>query len=251
MTYEDLPQGGCTFYSFTPPGESPPGAPVSNEGVHTLYAAAIDRAGNTSAPVSLLFQIDSTPPIIECDAPTPLMLLHSGDHAVTPSEVYAGPSGLNQGASTLSGSVPTNSIGPKSINFTATDIGGNQTVQACGFNVIYDFGGPYPPVSPPPVLNPVKAGQATPVKFSLAGNQGLNVISGGYPASQAVGCNVREPIGPLEAAGQPGKSGLSYDPTSGLYSIVWKTSKEWAGTCRGLVIQFADGTKHWAYFQFR
>ena len=39
--------------------------------------------------------------------------------------------------------------------------------------------------------------------------------------------------------------------TTGWYSIIWKTEKAWAGTCRALVLQLVDGTEHLAYFQFR
>jgi len=66
-----------------------------------------------------------------------------------------------------------------------------------------------------------------------------------------VACDTLEPAGALEAIKSPGKSGLSYDPTTGWYSIIWKTEKAWAGTCRTLVIQLVDGTEHLAYFQFR
>jgi len=117
--------------------------------------------------------------------------------------------------------------------------------------VIYDFAGFYPPVEPAPALNPAKAGKAIPLKFSLAGDQGLAVIASGYPASQAISCDTLEPAGSLEAIMLAGKSGLSYDPTTGWYSIIWKTEKAWAGTCRTLVIQLVDGAQHFAYFQFR
>jgi hypothetical protein len=48
-----------------------------------------------------------------------------------------------------------------------------------------------------------------------------------------------------------GKSGLTYDPTSGRYTYVWKTEKAWAGTCRYLSLQLADGTEKRAAFMFK
>ena len=47
-----------------------------------------------------------------------------------------------------------------------------------------------------------------------------------------------------------GSSSLTYDPTTGLYTYVWKTDKVWAGTCRQLDLRLADGTDHPAFFRF-
>jgi hypothetical protein len=117
--------------------------------------------------------------------------------------------------------------------------------------VIYDFGGFYPPVEPAPALNAAKAGRAIPVKFSLAGDQGPDVLAAGYPASQAVDCGTLEPKGGLEATRPAGKSALGYAAGNGRYHYVWKTEKGWGGTCRALVIRLVDGTEHPAYFRFR
>jgi hypothetical protein len=59
-------------------------------------------------------------------------------------------------------------------------------------------------------------GQSVPIKFSLGGDQGLDVIAAG----------------------------------NGWYSHGWNTRKEWAGTCRALVTQ-VNATEHLAYFQFK
>ena len=48
----------------------------------------------------------------------------------------------------------------------------------------------------------------------------------------------------------PGNSGLSYDPRTDTYTYVWKTEKAWAGTCRRLVVGFADGSVRTADFSF-
>ena len=47
-----------------------------------------------------------------------------------------------------------------------------------------------------------------------------------------------------------GGSGLSYDPTTGTYTYVWKTSHTWAGTCQQFDLRLTDGTDHTANFQF-
>ena len=106
----------------------------------------------------------------------------------------------------------------------------------------YTFGGLLAPVDPLPTLNSMKAGAAVPVKFSLGGNHGLDVFAPGYPRSQVVACDSTAPVDGVEQTMSAGGSGLTYDPASDLYTYVWKTDKAWAGTCRQLVLSFADGT---------
>ena len=120
-----------------------------------------------------------------------------------------------------------------------------------GGGLTFDFEGFYPPVEPGPNLNVVKAGQAVPLKFSLGGDRGLNVVAVGYPASRPLACATLNPSGDLQPTRPAGRSGLSYDAKSGQYTYVWKTDKVWAGTCRVLSLQFVDGTEHLAAFQFK
>jgi hypothetical protein len=55
--------------------------------------------------------------------------------------VDASVSGLDEAASTLSGTVRTDSIGTQTLTFTAVDVAGNSASQECTCAVIYDFGG--------------------------------------------------------------------------------------------------------------
>lgn len=50
----------------------------------------------------------------------------------------------------------------------------------------YNFTGFFPPVSDEPAVNDVHAGQAIPIKFTLNGDQGLNIFNTGDPAVQQV-----------------------------------------------------------------
>jgi len=119
----------------------------------------------------------------------------------------------------------------------------------------FDFAGFYPPLAADtgelPALNVVKAGSAVPLKFSLGGDQGLNVIEAGHPASGALNCKTMDPSDDRESAKAAGKSALAYDPASGQYTYVWKTEKAWKGTCRYLSLRLADGTEHRAAFRFK
>jgi uncharacterized protein len=115
---------------------------------------------------------------------------------------------------------------------------------------LFDFAGFFPPVDNPPVVNRVSSGRAVPVKFSLNGFKGLDVLAAGYPRSQGIACDASAPIDAIEETVSAGGGGLSYDPASDTYTYVWKTDKGWAGTCRQLVVKLVDGTSHRANFEF-
>ena len=119
------------------------------------------------------------------------------------------------------------------------------------FGTTYAFSGFGPPVSAPPAVNAANAGRAVPVKFSLGGRYGPDVVAGGYPASRRIDCAGGAATGVLAATAAAGSSGLSYDAAAGSYTYAWKTEAAWAGTCRELVLRLADGTEHHARFRFR
>ncbi len=221
---------------------------VSGEGSHTFYAAAKDPWGNVSPVASVSFKIDATPPKLICPIVQPF-LLGSGPYQVGISVSDSG-SGVDAARSTLFGHVATDTVGPKSATFTAFDFAGNSATQECTYNVIYSYGGFYPPVKAGPAVNAVTAGSSVPLKFSLGGSQGLNVIEKGYPASGALDCETMQPTGDVQATASAGKSGLSYDLASGQYTYAWKTEKAWAGTCGYLSLRLIDGTEHRATFHF-
>lgn len=114
--------------------------------------------------------------------------------------------------------------------------------------LVYDFSGFFQPVDNAPTVNRAKAGSAIPVKFSLAGDQGLDIFAAGSPGSQAVTCATGAPIDVIEQTVTAGGSTLQYDPATDQYTYVWKTDKAWAGTCRQLIVKLADGQEHTAQF---
>jgi hypothetical protein len=120
-------------------------------------------------------------------------------------------------------------------------------VKAEGF---YAFQGFFSPVNNPPIVNVAKAGSAVPVKFSLTGYQGMDIMAPGSPSSGKVACGTSAPTDALEETVTAGNSSLSYDATSDRYSYVWKTDKAWSGTCRQLNVALDDGSVHTALFNF-
>lgn len=116
----------------------------------------------------------------------------------------------------------------------------------------YNFTGFLPPVDNLPTLNRVKAGSIVPLRFSLGGDFGMDIIAAGYPKSQAIPCEEGAPVDPVEEVVEdPGNTGLSYSPDSQEYQLNWKTKKGWAGSCRQLILQLKDGTIVRANFKLR
>jgi hypothetical protein len=115
---------------------------------------------------------------------------------------------------------------------------------------LFNFSGFLQPVDNLPALNQVKAGQGIPVKFSLGGNQGLNILASGSPSSQLIACDSSAPLDAIEQTVTAGSSSLSYDAATNIYTYVWKTDKSWANTCRQLKVTLTDGTSHVANFKF-
>ena len=152
--------------------------------------------------------------------------------------------------------IDTLSVGAKTFMVDAEDHAGNPASATHNYTVVYDFTGFFAPVdnpgpAPPFVFNVAKAGSAIPVKFSLGGDQGLNIFAAGYPKSQPIYCDASATYDGIEETVTAGSSSLSYDATTDRYTYVWKTEKAWANTCRKLTVRLNDGTDHVAYFNLK
>jgi Big-like domain-containing protein len=135
----------------------------------------------------------------------------------------------------------------KTIAVRGTDPGGMYDTKTATVNVVWHNGGFQLPGGGNRVT--FKAGANVPVKFSLGGNQGLDILRAGYPASDAMTCGGTAPTdasGPIDWGGK-----LKYDPVSDSYSFNWKTDKAWANSCRVLVLGLKDGTNLTATFEFK
>jgi uncharacterized protein len=115
----------------------------------------------------------------------------------------------------------------------------------------YQFRGFFGPVNNLPTENVVSSGRAVPLTFSLGGFRGLNVFDSGYPKSVQVSCDSNASVDDIEETASPGQSELSYNAAGDTYTFVWSTQKDWANTCRELVIRFADESVQRARFRFR
>jgi methionine-rich copper-binding protein CopC len=136
----------------------------------------------------------------------------------------------------------------RTISVRGTDPGGLFDTKSVTVLITWHNGGFGPPIggNNGPVTQ--KAGSNVPVKFSLGGDHGLNIMRAGYPASAAYTCGGTLPTDATQAIPSPN---LKYNPGTDEYSFQWKTDKAWSGTCRVLVVGLMDGTNLVVGFQFQ
>jgi hypothetical protein len=115
--------------------------------------------------------------------------------------------------------------------------------------VHWGFAGFFAPVDNS-TLNVAKAGSAIPVKFSLGGDQGLDIFADGHPKAVRIACAKGEPTDVVEEYVATSTSGLKYDAASGRYQYNWKTTKGVTG-CFQLKLSLKDGSVHTADFQLK
>ena len=65
-------------------------------------------------------------------------------------------------------------------------------------SAVYDFGAGFLAPLDDDAVNALKAGQGVPVKFSLGGDQGLDILDEGSPSSRPVTCDASAVLDPVE-----------------------------------------------------
>jgi hypothetical protein len=215
-----------------------------------LTASRTDTHVKANLSVSASFA-DVTPPTI---SGTPSDITTQPTSTSGAAVTYTSPTATDLADGTVSvtcspASGSTFALGTTLVTCSAHDAAGNYASTHFNVNVLYNWTGFFQPIDNDPTCNSVKAGSAIPVKFSLGGNQGMNIFASGYPIVSAGSCTGAA-VDPVEETSTAGNSSLNYDATSGQYIYVWKTEKAWAGLAKRLTIVFADGTTHFARFTF-
>jgi hypothetical protein len=222
----------------------------AEEGTHAYTASSSDDAGNVGSATTWVV-VDRTAPTAQITAGPA-----EGDSSAstTTFEFTASEPGtvecrLDGGAWELCTSrhqLEGLAFGEHLLELRATDRAGNvqTTPVARRWSVRFTFTGFFAPVDNAPTLNAVRAGSSVPVKFSLAGDHGLDVLWVGSPTSVQVACDTSAPVSETETSDTPGSSSLAYDATSDQYSYVWKTDGSWSGTCRQFRLELADRSVH-------
>lgn len=225
----------------------------------SLYAPDQFRVSDHD-PILIGLDLNAPPTV---DAGGPYMVVEGGSVLVT--AVGSDPDGNaltyewdldNDGVFETAGQSATFSaallVAPGSYTIVArvTDSGGLTATAQATVSVIYDFAGFFSPVENPPTLNVVNAGRAVPLKFSLNGDKGLNILAA-VPTSVGIACDTGSPQNDVEETINSGNSNLNYKPETGIYTYVWKTQRSWQNTCRQFTLQLNDGTVHVANFYFQ
>ncbi len=235
------------------------GVPAGNTfplGNTTVTYTVTDGSGNTASDTQTVTVVDNTPPVVTPPANVTVQLpLNSPATSMPvnyPNPATATdncPGSINIVYSPASGS--TFPVGTTTVTVTATDAHSNSATATFTVTVLYNFTGFFSPIDNLPTVNSMKAGQAAPVKFSLSGNKGLNILAAGSPSSVQVNCASDDPVAPVEETETAGSSSLNYDASSDQYKYVWKTENSWKNTCRILSVSLNDGSVHTAKFTFK
>jgi hypothetical protein len=252
----DTSAGSGVASISTTPANTAGAITFSTSGTHTFSGRTVDVVGRQSCLVPGSVKVDATDPVVNItDCPTTDVIKGSSHSiAVSASDAH---SGLKTDPSDATVELNTGTTGEKTVSFEAVDNVDRNNTASCTYNVIFDWSGFFRPVDNPDVVNSAKAGSTIPVKFSLGGDQGLNIFwtqtanvtypnSGKLAFDQVTG----DPVDALEEYSTATVSGLKYDSTANQYIYNWKTDKNWAGTYRQLIIRLADGTYHRANFYF-
>lgn len=220
-------------------------------GTYTLTYSATAN-GFTTQATRIVTVVDTVAPVITLNGANP-MTVGFGTVFTDPGATASdGCAGDLTSAIVVTGSVDTNTVGFYALTYSVSDPSGHSDTKVRTVEVSpYNFTGFFAPIDNPPALNEMKAGQAAPVKFSLGGNQGLNIFAAGSPSSVQISCSTSDPIAPVEETETAGSSSLSYDAASDRYKYVWKTESSWKNTCRQLTVTLRDGTVHTAKFKFK
>jgi hypothetical protein len=219
-------------------------------GATTVNCTGTDDAGNSASGSFSVTVRDTTPPAIAPHGNVNANATGNSSAAVS----YTAPTANDL----VDGVVPVNctpasgsafAVGNTTVNCSAHDSRGNTASSSFAVAVNYTFNGFFQPIDNLPALNSVKAGSAVPVKFSLGGNQGMNIFQSN-PASGVVACGATEGDA-IEETVTAGSSSLQFDAGTGQYIYVWKTEKSWVGQCRILQVKLKDGTSKTAVFKFK
>jgi hypothetical protein len=228
---------------------------LTNDGAEQEVLAVVsDLADNKTARGDIAgINIDQEPPLVEING-----VENGGDYFLgqvptTGCVTTDSLSGVSAEATlSINGGTP-NSVRLYTLSCDeGVDVADNTTSESASYWVRYDFDGFYSPVDNLPAINIAKAGSSIPIKFSLNGDQGLDIFAIESPITRPVSCDSGAVIeGAEEATNHRGCKKLRYKANKDQYSYVWETSKSWSGSCREFLLNLDDGSEHAAVFSFK
>ena len=223
-------------------GPLPSGAPVATDhvGTFTFKVDAFDTAGNHGSATTTYRVADLTPPTITVTSPADGAQFLLGQVVTPQFSCHDDVDGSR--VSCTATPLDTSTPGPHVFRVDSRDSSGNAASVVRTYTVVYDFSGFFAPLAPEPTVSTVKAGDDVPVKFSLNGDHGLDVLASSdwKPGCPSLALDSSRAIGTL-----------TYNSSVARYVFGWKTDRSWGGSCKQLSLTLRDGTVHRAYVRFR
>lgn len=226
----------------------------NTSGSHSYSGNATDNAGNESQATTGAVKVDATNPALNVSCPAaPVIKGSTASANWTASDQHSGLATAQNGSVALD----TSSVGSRTATVPAgaaqDKVGLGSAAATCTYSTVYDFKGFFQPIDNKDangnfVFNKAKAGSTIPVKFSLGGDQGMDILLS-TPSTVSVTAPVSASTDLIEET-TTATSGLKYDAVANQYVYNWKTDAKWAGTSRQLVVKLADGTIQRANFSF-
>jgi hypothetical protein len=228
---------------------------TSTLGPKTVTVTARDGAGNETSASATVEVVDRGTPTVELRTPADGASYSVGAEVLADYECGDEPGGSGivscVGDVAFGAALDTATPGRRFFTATATDRAGNTASRTVAYDVVlvHDFKGFRWPVEDFPALNRWTAGEPVPVRFSLGGYQGLDVLAPGYPQVAKVDCGAgEEPRGGRPARSVSWHKRLRYRQHS--YIFMWRTERDWSRDCRQFLIELKDGSLHRAEFRF-
>ena len=229
-------------------------SPVSGStfglGENTVTVSATDAHNNTGTVTFKVTVQDTTAPALTVPANITVNATSNSQAVVTFAATATDLVDGNVPVTCNPASGSSFPVGLTSVTCTATDAHTNTATASFTVRVNYSWNGFFQPIDNGDVVNKAKAGQSIPVKFSLGGNQGLNIMTAGYPNFVFGNVPSADTTDEVESYATSSTPGLTYDAAANQYVYVWKTDKAWAGKSGTLRIKLADGSMHTAMFNF-
>jgi hypothetical protein len=212
--------------------------PTSRPGTFTFTVDAFDTAGNHGSSSVTYRVVDENSPQITITSPADGATYLVGDSISPVYFCHDDVDGSN--VPCKQGPLDTNP-GSHVFRVDSVDSAGNASFGAASYSIHYPFDGFYSPLLAEPTIGSVRAGDTVPVKFSLRGDRGLDVVSR----------TAWRPCGATTNDSSPVFGSLSYSTGPDRYAFMWQSDKTWAGSCREFLLMLRDGTTHAALVSFR
>jgi hypothetical protein len=212
--------------------------PTDRAGTFSFTVDAYDAALNHDSATVTYRIVDRTPPQIAITSPANGAVFQVGE-PITPA--YSCYDDVDGSRVTCKATLVDSSPGTHAFRVDSVDSAGNTASASTSYSVRYAFDGFYSPLLPEPATASARAGETVPVKFSLAGDRGLDVVAriAWRPCSSTSGDS------------STAFGALSYSTGPGRYMFMWQSDKSWAGSCKELLLSLRDGSVHAALVSFR